>query len=55
MPQRIVSDEQQRSLPEFARPKGSQKMDDFCVAPPQCTFSSTISSSRLEIISFFGF
>jgi hypothetical protein len=33
-----VSDEQKIILPEFARPKGSQKMDDFCVAPPQCTF-----------------
>lgn len=37
MPLRIVSDEQRRSLPEFARPKGSQKMDDFYVAPPQCS------------------
>jgi len=29
-------DEQHRSLPEFARPSGSEKMTDFFVAPPQC-------------------
>jgi hypothetical protein len=29
----IVSDEERRRLPAFARPEGSQKIDDFCVAP----------------------
>jgi hypothetical protein len=36
-----VSDERQRSLPEFARPKGSPKMDDFFVAPSQCGLNHT--------------
>jgi len=33
-----VRDEQRRRLSEFARPKGSQKMDDFFVAPPRSSF-----------------
>ena len=33
MPMCIVSDEQRRILPEFTRPKGSQKMADFFASP----------------------
>jgi len=41
-----VSDEQQRRLSESARPKGSQKMDDFFVAPPRCIFLYQIHLRR---------
>jgi len=32
---RHISDKQQRSLPEFARPEGSRETADFFVAPPR--------------------
>ncbi len=34
-PLRYILDEQRRSLPKFARPKGSSQMTDFCVIPTQ--------------------
>jgi hypothetical protein len=50
-PERYISDEQRRSLPEFARPQGSQK--DFCVAPPQCSIPYTTSRRRALKSSHF--
>ena len=47
--QAYSSDEQQRSWPKFARPSGSEKLADFCVAPPRSTAEGTPSSSRREV------
>jgi len=48
---RIICDEQRRILIKFARPSGSQKIADFCVAtssayhqtdkPPRCVLKSS--------------
>jgi len=49
----IVSDEQRRRLPEFARPKGSQKMVDSCVAPPRRI--NLDASSRRRVLKSSNF
>ncbi len=51
-PLRHISDEQRRRLPEFARPKGSQKMDDFFVTPPQCTLQVQFRRHALKSSHF---
>ena len=51
---RHISDEQQRSLPEFARPKGSEKMADFFVAPPQCSVKLQFRCCASKSSHFFA-
>ena len=49
---RYVSDEQHRSLPEFARPSGSEKMADFFVAPPEVGLPPADSQLSPELFVF---
>jgi len=45
-------DEQHRSLPEFARPSGSEKMTDFFVAPPEVGLPPADSRLSLKLFVF---
>ena len=49
---RYRDDEERRSLPEFARPSGSEKMADFFVAPPEVGLPPADSQLSLELFVF---
>jgi hypothetical protein len=46
---------QHRKLTKLPRPRGSQKMNHFCVTAHQHSAQGCASSQSLEMISFFDF